>query len=168
MLTQAQLQVLKADINADPTLASLPLNSDSSFYIAEQYAKVATPDWFVWRTDVTRAEIYHVTSAEATSWNWTTYKQQAVPEQNAWAQMFMGDQANFALPNLRAGVAAIFTGSAPAAAQVAHCLAIAKRRANRAEKLFAVNGSGTRAAPSTMTFEGGLSMQDIDTARTMS
>jgi hypothetical protein len=166
MLTPAQLQVLAADIAADPVFSTLPLTSDASFFIAQEYEKIAAPAYFVWRTDVQRAQIYHLTSAEGTTWNWTTYKNQGAPEQNAWTQMFMGDLANFALPNLRAGVAAIFTGSAQANAQRDHCLAIGKRRANRAEKLFA-GGAGTVITPSTMTFEGALTYQEVDQARAL-
>jgi hypothetical protein len=166
MLTNAQLQTLKADIEADPVFSTLPMTPDASFFIAEEYEKIAEPDYFVWRTDVQRAQIYHLTSSEGTSWNWTTYKNQGVAEQNAWTQMFMGDVANFALPNLRAGIGAIFTGSAQANAQRDHCLAIGKRRANRAEKLFAV-GAGTLALPSTMGFEGALTYQEVEQARNL-
>jgi hypothetical protein len=78
--------------------------------------------------------------------------------------MFMGDVANFALPNLRAGVAAIFTGSAQQNAQQAHCIAVGRRRSNRGEKLLAA-GTGSTASPGTMTFEGQLSSSDIQEAR---
>lgn len=109
--------------------------------------------FIVWRTNVTRADIYHSTSAEGTTWNWTTYKGQAVAEQNAWTQMFMGDVANFALPNLRAGVDAIFSGAGAPATQRAQVAAVAKRASTRAEQSLA-SGTGTTGTPGTMTYEG--------------
>lgn len=117
----------------------------------------------VWRTNVTRAELYHQVSAEGTSWNWTTYKAQSVTEQNAWTQMFMGDEANFSLDNLRAGVDAIFSGAGGPAAQRAHVSAVAKRPATRAEALF-TTGTGTLASPGKLVVEGTLTPADVGRA----
>ncbi len=163
-LTNSQLAVLKADILLDPSLSSKPMTSAGAQEIADAYNLAANPAWYVWRTNVTRSDVYHQTSAEGTTWNWTTYKNQGATEQNAWVQMFMGDQANFALPNLRAGVAAIFTGNAAANAQRDHVLSAAKRPATRAEKLFA-SGAGTLLSPATMAFEGVLTTDDVQQAR---
>lgn len=146
MLTPAQLQALKADILANSDLNIQPMNSDGAFEIARRYNLAASPAFYVWRTNVTRSEIYHIVSTEGTSWSWTTYKNQGATEQNAWVQMFMGDQADFSKDNLRAGIAALFTGSAQANAQRDHCLAAGKRTATRAEKLFAT-GTGSQASP---------------------
>jgi hypothetical protein len=171
MLTSAQLATLSQDIANDPALASLPMNSDSSVVIVDAYAQLAVPDFIVWRTDVQAAEIYHLTSTAVppTTWNWTTFKNQSVAEQTAWEQMFASGSGNFALPNFRSGVAAIFTGSAQANAQRDHCLAIGKRRANRGEKLLTILGSGdgTTLQPATMGFEGRLTTQDVDSARNL-
>lgn len=161
-LTNEQRIALKAAIIADPAL-TVWVQANNEQAIADYYNVTGTV--YVWRTNVTRSEIYHRTSGEATTWNWTTYKNQAVAEQNAWVQIFMGDEANFALPNLRSGVDAIFSGAGAAAAQRAHIAAIAKRFASRVEALFAT-GLGTNASPSVMTFEGSLTAQDIaDTMR---
>lgn len=113
----------------------------------------------VWRKNVTRAEVYHSTSADGTTWSWTTYKNQSVAEQNAWTQMFMGDVGDFSLANLRAGVAAIFTGSAQANAQRDHAYAVAKRAATQAEKVLA-SGAGTTAVPGVGTFYGSVGEDD--------
>lgn len=110
----------------------------------------------VWRTNVTRAEIYHSTSGEGTTWNWTTYKNQSASEQNAWVQIFMGDQANFGLANLRAGVDAIFSGAGAAATQRSHISAVAKRAGTRAEQSLA-SGTGSTVSPGTLSHEGQLS-----------
>lgn len=161
-LTNKQRIALKAAIIADPAL-TVWVQANNEQAIADYYNVTGTV--YVWRTNVTRSEIYHRTSEVATTWNWTTYKNQTVAEQNAWVQIFMGDEANFALPNLRSGVDAIFSGAGAAAAQRAHIAAIAKRFASRVEALFAT-GLGTNASPSVMTFEGSLTAQDIaDTMR---
>lgn len=160
-LTPAQLPMLKAAILADPVLANLPLTSGSAQLIATEFNKLTEPAFKVWRTSVSRADIYNNTSSEGTNWSWTTYKAQAATEQNAWTQMFMGDQANFAQTNLRAGVSAIFGA---ANAQTAHVLATAKRSATRAEQLFA-NGLGTVSSPANLSFEGVLSSEDVQLAR---
>lgn len=165
-LTPQQLAALKADILADPALNAQPNNGDGNLEVAKAYLAIASPDFWVWRTAVSRADIYHEVSPDGTSWNWTTFKNQGVTEQNAWVQMFMGDRANFAKANLRAGVASIFTGSAQANAQRDHCLAVGRRKANRAEKLFA-SGAGSAASPATMAVEGALSPADIETARNL-
>lgn len=163
-MTSAQLATLKADIIADGTLNAFPNNSDGAVAIAAIYNVTASPDYWVWRTSVSRDDIYNTQDFESNFWNWTTYKNQSAVEQNAWVQMFMGDRANFSAANLRAGVAAIFTGSAPANAQRDHCLSVGRRKATRFEKLFAT-GAGTSTAPSTSALESPVSYQDIDQAR---
>jgi len=174
ILTPQQLSALKADILADGALASIPLGSDGDQTIADAYNLTVAPDFWVWRTDVTRAQIYHSTSPDATTWNWTTYKQQSVTEQGAWVQMFMGDIADFSLPNLRAGVAAIFTGSVPQNAQRDHILSMGRRKARRIEKLFAVasvGGSGNPGIatnPATMVVQGLLDGPTVGQARSSS
>lgn len=158
-LTPAQKLTLKADILATPE--ALAIYTDGNLVaLADFYNALANPAYWVWRTNVTRADLYHSTSVDGTTWNWTTYKNQAVAEQNAWVQMFMGDEADFSRPNLRAGVAAIFSGSTQANAQRDHCLTIGRRTANRIEKLFAT-GLGTSVSPSVMDFQGDLSPSDV-------
>jgi len=173
MLTQAQLAILKAAILADPTLNAWPNNADGNFEIAAALNQTATPDFFVWRSTLSRADIYHKVSAEGTSWNWTTYKAQSVTEQGAWVQMFMGDVGDFNLDNLRLGVEAIFSGTPGSAQgiQRTHVYAAAKRKATRSTKLFAV-GTGSLAVPAKLGvgtageyIEGRLSTDEIERAR---
>lgn len=163
-LTPAQYPALKALIAGDSTLNALPNNGDSAMQIVDALDVVASPDFWVWRTNVTRADIYHTTSVDGTTWNWLTYKNQSLSEQGCWVQMFMGDQANFALPNLRAGVAVIFSGSGVQLTQQTHILTIGRRKATRAEKALAT-GTGSTAAPAVMGSEGRLDPSDIVLAR---
>jgi len=160
MMTSVQLATLKTDVQADSALNALPHTADSALVIAATYDLVASPDYWVWRTSVTRADIYDTVDFEGGSWDWTTYKNQSVTEQNAWTQIFMGDRANFAQANVRAGVNAIFTGTGAPAAQRAHCLSVGRRKGTRYEKLFAT-GAGSTAAPSVMALESPLSPQDV-------
>lgn len=161
-LSPAQKSLLKTTITNDPTLFAF-WQAGGIGDLERELNLLAQPAFWVWRTSVTRAEIYHGTSVDATTWSWTVFKQQNITEQNAWVQMFMGDTANMSLPNLRAGVNNIFTGSAPANAQATHILTIGRRLASIAEKLFAV-GPGTTVTPATMSFEGHLSDADIQGA----
>lgn len=178
-LSQQQLATLKAYIAAQPELANQPQSTDGNQFIADAVNAIATPDYFVWRTNVTRSDIYHSTSLAGTNWEWNTYKAQTVPEQGAWVQMFMGDSANFSLMNLRSGVGKIFTGNQAQNDQRDHCFAVGRRKATIAEKLMAVavtnpvansgNNSGqargSAANPDVMGFEGGVTKDDVDLAR---
>lgn len=158
-LTAAQKLTLKADILANPDALAIYDIGDLSA-LADLYNQPASPAFWVWRTNVSRADLYHSTSPDGTTWNWTTYKNQGVAEQNAWVQMFMGDLADFSKPNLRAGIGSIFTGSAQANAQRDHCLSVGRRLARRVEKLYAL-GTGSSVSPATMVVEGALSFSDL-------
>lgn len=165
-LTQAQLVTLKADILADPVLNAYPINPDGAFAIAEAYNALAVPDYMVWRTDVTEEDCTSKTSAEGTNWIWTAFIARGVGEQTGWVRMFsVTGKLNAANPNVRQGIADIFSGNQNSApAQRVHLLAVAKRKATRAEKLFA-SGVGSLVSPATMTHEGTISYQEVLTAR---
>lgn len=177
-LTASQKVTVKAAILADNTLNSKPNNSDGNFEIARLMNLPASPSYWVWRTNVSRAEIYNITSDVATTWDWTLYKNQSATEQNSWVQMFMGDQASFAQLNLRAGIGKIFT--AGSSGQRDHCLAVGRRTCSVIEKLLAitvtsppantgndgiVGNRGKTTNPDVMTFEGNITNDDIESAR---
>lgn len=162
-LTPAQVATLKAAILADPVLAAQPMDGNGNGAIADAFNVLASPAFYVWRTSVSRADIYNGTpQPEGSSWSWTFYKNQSVTEQNAWVQMFMGDQADFSKANVRDGVTKIFTSAS--SANATHALAVARRQATRAEKLLA-SGTGSIAAPAVVSFEGSISSGDVDAAR---
>lgn len=166
-LTAAQKTLLKTAILADPGVSQLYLDGNTSG-VADYLNVTASPAFWVWRTDVSRQDVYTaqndlpVSGAQTGFWSWTTYKNQAATEQNAWTQMFMGDLANFSRQNVRDGVASIFTGSAAANAQRDHCLAVGRRLATRAEKILA-SGTGSTATPAVMGFEGAITPTDVQT-----
>ena len=159
-LSSAQLQTLKTAIAAetDLTFSALRTAGDQDG-MAAWYNGAST--FYAWRTNVSRVEIYNQTSGEGTNWSWTFYKNQSAVEQNAWVQMFMGDQTDFSQANLRAGIAVIFTSAS--AANATHALAIGKRLATRGEKVFAT-GTGTLATPGAFGVQGAITAQNISDA----
>ena len=164
-LTPAQKLTLKAAILADSG-ANVFYSIGDLDGLASYLNTLPSPTFWAWRTDVSRSDIYTsqndlaVSGAQTGFWNWTTYKNQGVAEQNAWTQMFMGDLANFARQNVRDGIGAIFTGSAQATAQRDHCLAVGRRPVTRFERVFAV-GTGSPVSPAAMAVEGVLSVSDL-------
>lgn len=197
-LTSAQLATLKTDINANTNtivvgglsmqIKDVPNSPDTNPDIASWYNIQATPNFFVWRTSVTRSEVYHGTSPDNTVWDWAAFKSQSITEQNSWTQMFMGDSAPFNKINFRNGVFNIFSGSAPQNAQRAHIFSVGRRLANRIEKLLSaaviVNGGispvanngntltdalGNSTNPALLTLsgflEGNITGSDVTQAR---
>lgn len=170
-LTLSQLQVLRTWGLA----LQAANNTLSEFHLTAMANALATPDYWVWKSNVTRSEMYHSTSPSGSTWNWATYKAQSVPEQNSWTQMFMGDSGPIGQVNFRSGIASIFTGSAAQNTQRDHCLAIGRRRATVAEKLLAIavtsppantgnNSSDARGSvtnPDNLGAEGEVTVQNI-------
>lgn len=166
-LTPAQNATLKADIIADGTLNAQPMNSDGAFAIAAAYNLQAAPDFWVWRTSVTKSEIVQKTSQDSTvfAWTGTGFITRSVGEQAAWRELFENGACNPSLPNTRQAFQDIFSGgTAPAPANRTHLLAVARRKATRIEKLFAT-GTGSTASPAAMVIEGSISYQDAEAAR---
>jgi hypothetical protein len=166
-LTPAQLTALKAAIAADPALAAQPGNSDGADAIADALNLPAVPDFWVWRSVVPEREILEGTSPDATTFNWVGngFVGRTVQELLAWQVIFGQSRAiNASLANVRAAFGDILSGTGNAAANRAHLLAVARRKATRAEKLLAT-GTGSTAAPAVLGFEGKLGYPDVDAAR---
>lgn len=153
-LTSAQLTLLKTDILAN--FPGVPNNDDENFAIADAYNLLASPAFIVWKSTLE-------TSAVFDALEWTTFIGRSDNEQRAFTLMMRNGVINPSRPNIRQGFADIFSGPS-GATQRASLLALAKRSATRAEKLFST-GVGTDVAPATMSFEGNLSYSDISNAR---
>jgi hypothetical protein len=70
--------------------------------------------------------------------------------------------------NVRQGFNDIFSGTQNnAAAQRTHLLTVSRRKATRAEKLFAT-GTGSTAAPAALGYEGAVLGVDVEAARSPS
>lgn len=167
-LTPSQLTTLKTDILADQALSAFPNTPDGNFAIAQAYAVIASPDFWVWRTRVTKSELVNDTSVDGTTFNWTGagFITRSQGERDAFRELFNGSGVvNPSLSQVRQAFADIFSGQTqPAPANRTHLLTVARRKATRVEKLFAT-GTGSTASPATMGFEGALTGDDVQEAR---
>jgi len=156
-LTPAQQATLKTSIQADPAFNSLPQNSDGAYAIAEAYKLPATPNWTVWKSNVTINEVGKKFNgaelAGLTTGNQTRLQTIA---------QYMAGGVNPSLLDNRQFFDDVFSGAGGTNTRAA-LLILWKRLANRSEKLFST-GTGSDAAPATMTVEGTLSYSDVQQA----
>jgi len=165
-LTAAQSTTLNAAIVADPALSALANTPDNDQVIADAFNAPAAPDFWVWRTSVSEADCTARPSVDGTVWSWPAYIARSQGERDGWGRMFSQGSIDASQDNVRQGIADIFSGSNNSApAQRTHLLAVARRRATRAEQLFAV-GAGSTGSPAKLAFEGTVAYQDISLART--
>lgn len=178
-MTPAQNAAIKADIQANSDLNAFPNTSDGNSAIAVLYNAPAAPDFYVWRTDVSTAEVFDQII-------WANLTPQDVPDTTqAWMNRSLAcqgkqfnlqtiltgrDKIDASKSNIRAGLQDALTGvpsGAGGANKQAGWTALQKnlsRKATRLEKLLAT-GTGTQASPAVMAFEGSVTYPDIDAAR---
>lgn len=165
MLSDAQIAVLKADILADPALTNLPNSPDDNQRIADAENALATPDYWVWRTNVPSVEYRGASGIVWTEVDGLTVGKARIFE---WLTGQLTLPINASDPNVRAGIANAFGNTSTTATNLT---TMGRRRARRIEKLLAVaspNASGTRgstANPDTLTFEGTIPYTDVEKAR---
>jgi hypothetical protein len=168
-LTTDQLQALKADIAANTAtviyagqpvaINAVPNDTDANFAVADWYNQTASPAWRVWRTDVPVKDVKKAVV-------WTEYiASVSQADHNAFTLMISNGIVNAADVNVRQGIADIFNNPNKTTTRN-NLLAISKRDATRAEKLFST-GTGTTASPATMGYERPLTYQDVQTARNL-
>ena len=155
MLNIAQLQTLKAYIEADQTLAALWAEGGAGL-IADALNGPASPSFIVWRTSVTQDEIMQ------NGFDWVQVDNLSVGKARIWEWMFNNEERamNPAKLNVRAGIEECWRGTAAMLAVRAAVYVHCKRAATMVEKLFA-SGAGTGATPATLTFEGELSFMEV-------
>lgn len=151
-LSDAQLQTLKIDMLAQASLATARDTRDGEA-IAAFYKGQASPNFTVWKTNVSinavgkafnGSELAGLTTANLTRLQTlAAYLAAGVDPSQASNRQFFDD---------------VFSGAGGTNTRAA-LLALWKRLANRAEKLFAT-GTGSDAVPATMTFEGEISPSD--------
>lgn len=172
-LTAAQLSTLKADLAANtntvlvagvPTaINTVPQNDDTAFAIAAWYNEIASPDWWVYRTNLAKRDIYTKPSPTATVWNWPLFSGLNSGEANAWSELFGAEGvADASLPNTRQLWADVFSGPS-GTTQREHCDGHARRQASNSQKLFST-GTGSTASPAIMEYEQPLNYSDIKSA----
>jgi hypothetical protein len=153
MLTAAQTATLKAAIAAETDATFVDYrNQGATGAMANWLNELTSPAWIVWRTNVppaeyrdaiTWTEVDALTAGKARIWEWIT--------QNMTAALNAGSA------NVRTGLADCWASNTTTRTNL---LAIAKRTATKAEKLFST-GTGTTATPATLGWEGMLSPDDI-------
>ena len=107
-LTTAQQATLKAAIEADATLNAFPSTLDGAFAIAALLNLPASPDFWVWRTNVPTADCKKAMV-------WTEFIARSVGERDAWQFMLSNGIINAADINVRQGIQDIFSGPGGAA-----------------------------------------------------
>jgi hypothetical protein len=157
-LTPAQLVILKADILADSTLSSKPMNDDGHQAIADAYKALASPAFTVWKTSVPITQVGDKFNGAELA-GLTTGNQGRLQT----IAMYSAAGVNPSLADRRAFFDDVFSGAGGATTR-ANLLALWKRLALRGEKLFAT-GTGSDASPATLVVEGAISRQDVATAR---
>lgn len=185
-LTAAQLTTLKANVLASsdqittaagPACAgfvgtavnAVPNTPDANLCLAAVYSLNASPDFWVWRTAVTKNEFVTSVSVDGTTFNWVGngFITRAAGEQVAWRELFNGNETvNPSLANVRQAFTDIFSGTGNAAANRTHLATVARRRAKRGERLF-TTGTGSTGSPGLLVFEGDFRLQDIEAARNL-
>jgi hypothetical protein len=157
MLTQQQLQSIKADIALDPVLSTLPHNSDSAFAVAEEYNLTAAPEFVVWKTNVDPDAIMR------NGMDWTRVDNLSVGKARIWDWMTKLGAFDASKVNIRAGIDAAWVGTSADLAVRAMVYTHCKRPATLAEKILAT-GTGTTEVPATMGYEGSLGIYDVKNA----
>lgn len=130
----------------------------------------ASPDFWVWRTSVSKDELTNSTSVDGTTFSWTGagFITRSQGERDAWRELFNSqNRVNPSLDQVRTAMGDIFSGgTAPAPANRTHLLTIARRKATKFEKAVAT-GTGSTASPAKLTFEGSVTAQDVSEARNL-
>ncbi len=159
-LTEAQRTTLRNDILADGTLNTLPPNSDSAFEIARVYNLEATPEYWVWKTRLSKREVTSARSPDNTVFSFTALISRSDGERDGWKELWNSTlECDPSQENVRQGFADVFSGGT-GSAQRQHLLAMARRKASRVEKLLAT-GTGSTGSPATMGYEGPMPYSDV-------
>ncbi len=170
ILSAQQKATVKAYLTAHPELS----NDDTA---AAALNAIVSPNYFVWRTSVTRQDMYTTVSDLPSSWDWTIYIAQTAPQQNGWTQMFMGDVLSMAASNNRVGISKIFGASN---ASTLHCFAVGRRACTVLEQMFVAavtsppansgndgiaGNRGKASNPDLLVVEGSISAQLVSDIR---
>jgi hypothetical protein len=152
-LTTEQKAALKAHILANQDTA-FPYTEGNLPGVADLLNLAASPEYVVWKTAVSDAEIMQ------NGFDWTRVDNLSVGKARVWDWMFRFGTVDPSKANVRAGIDQTWQGTvadlAVRAAVYVHC----KRAATRLEQLFA-SGGGSTASPSTMAVVGPIGYEDL-------
>jgi hypothetical protein len=169
-LTPEQSATLKAYIDNVPALAAYPLSGDGYFDLAHRLnTEIVTPDFYVWRENVTLDEIVN------NGFAWVEVDNLTIGKARIWEWLFdLDGSINPAKPNVRAGIAECWSGNAARNAVQAtvfvHCMA----KATHVQRCFAAAsatppavsgtlGASTNVATAVVT---GVTPFEVEQART--
>ncbi len=88
MLKTAQMTTLKTYIDSVPVLAALPNDSETALYIAGQLDIAAAPDFWVYRTVVTKQEVTSKPSVDGTTFSFPALISRTPQEQFGWSELW--------------------------------------------------------------------------------
>ncbi|HZS22276.1 MAG TPA: hypothetical protein VFA63_15005 [Pseudonocardiaceae bacterium] len=151
-LTSAQQATFRTAVKANQAVAAAYAAKDTDA-IAAAYNAVASPDFWIWRANVTKSEYVNNTSQDATVFDWTVFIGRSQGERDAFGQIFMnvGQSVNPSLTQVRQAFADIFSGAGGATVRT-HMLATSRKKASIFGKLYAA-GTGSTASPATAPTE---------------
>ena len=156
-LTPEQIPVFRAALYAvtDPEFVGYR-EAGMARPMTEWWNRPADPPKTVWKS---RLELEEITS---NGFDWVRVDNLSVGKARIWEWMFGTENKsiNPSKPNIRAGIAEVWKGTAADLAVQATVLQHCKRPATRIEALYAT-GSGTMGAPATMVFTEQLSEPDV-------
>lgn len=159
-LTPEQLQTFRAALYAetDPELVEYR-TTGATGRVAEWYNKVGASAPIVWKTSLQLEEI------TSNGFDWVRVDNLSVGKARIWEWMFGSEDKsiNPSKPNIRAGIAEVWKGTAADLAVQAVVLGHCKRPATRIEALFAT-GLGTVESPSTLVVVDQLRESEVDAA----
>lgn len=159
-LTTDQKVTLRAYIDGDPTLSSYPNNTDGNLIVTGLLNAASNPAFIVWKTSVPIREVGETFNASELA-GLTSLNTQRLQNLAAW----LVDGVTPSKATVRAFFDDVFSGAGGASTRAA-LLALWKRTATRAEQVFAT-GTGSDGSPGSLTFEGTLSVRDVEDARNL-
>jgi len=155
-MTPAQLQALKTWIqtSVDPTIIAAGSDDVELARLLNQPSQT-----IIWRSRVGQDEIMQ------NGFDWVRVDNLSVGKARIWDWLFANPSRsiNPTKPNVRAGIAECWKGTAADLAVQAAVFVHCKRTATRVESVFAT-GLGTEVSPSVTSFEGVIIAQDISDA----
>jgi hypothetical protein len=163
MLTTAQLQALKAAIDADPVLSAQPNTNVGNSVIAQTLNAPALPEFIVWRNSVTTDEVGNAV-------NYVAVEAMTDANRNRINTFYTMNPSSFSpvRSDVRSYWDNTFSGAlgGQGAATRAALDALWRRAANGVEKILAT-GTGTTVSPAVLGYEGTITPDEIEQARSL-
>ena len=150
-LSPTQKTTVLADINANPDLLAL-YSVGSLVDVAILYNQPANPEFTVWKTSLPIVDIM-----TDDNFLWTSVDNLTSGRARIWEELIGLGTINPSKANIRAGLVNAFQSTSI----YANIEYLFRRLSTRFEKVLAT-GTGTFESPGTLTFEGNVTFQDID------